>query len=79
MLSRHGVFWTVWLGMSFRLYYGKNPLRTFGRTCSKWAVRLIVDREREIEAFNIEEYWSITAQFTHPDTGESFEAKVGQG
>jgi DNA topoisomerase-1 len=42
------------------------------------AVRLIVDREREIEAFNIEEYWSITAQFTHPETGESFEAKLAK-
>jgi len=27
------------------------------------AVRLVVDREREIEAFNKEEYWSINAEF----------------
>jgi DNA topoisomerase I len=34
------------------------------------AVRLIVDREREIEAFNPVEYWSITAELT-PDTAKN--------
>lgn len=29
------------------------------------AVRMIVDRENEIRAFNPEEYWSIDAKFTH--------------
>ncbi len=32
------------------------------------AVRLIVDREREIEAFKAEEYWSIEAIFSIPKT-----------
>ncbi len=38
-------------------------------------LRLIVEREREIEAFDSKEYWSITAQFT-TDAGEEFEAKL---
>ena len=32
------------------------------------ALRLIVDREREIEAFRAEEYWSVTAQLQHDGT-----------
>ncbi len=39
------------------------------------AVKLIVDREREIEAFQEEEYWSVTATL-HTSTGEAFEAKL---
>jgi DNA topoisomerase-1 len=50
--------------------YGLSPLLwrkirkglSAGRVQSV-AVRLVVDREREIEGFNKEEYWSITAQF----------------
>jgi DNA topoisomerase I len=41
------------------------------------AVRLICDREAEIEAFTAEEYWSITAQmFSEKDKSVSFEAKL---
>ena len=32
------------------------------------ALRIIVDREREIEAFKAEEYWSIIANFEHDGT-----------
>ena len=39
------------------------------------AVRLIVEREREIQAFVIEEYWSITAVL-ETDKGETFRAKL---
>jgi DNA topoisomerase-1 len=39
------------------------------------AVKLIVDREREIEAFIEEEYWSVTA-LLHTNGGEAFEAKL---
>ena len=38
------------------------------------ALRIIVDREREIEAFKADEYWSIVAQFEHDGTG--FEARL---
>ncbi len=40
------------------------------------AVRLVVDREREIQAFKPEEYWSITAQMTPEKGKEVFEAKL---
>ena len=39
------------------------------------AVKLIVDREREIEAFVEEEYWSVTAML-HTEQKEEFEAKL---
>jgi DNA topoisomerase-1 len=40
------------------------------------AVRLIVDREREIQAFVPEEYWSITARLTPFDREFPFDAKL---
>jgi DNA topoisomerase-1 len=39
------------------------------------ALRLVVDREREIEAFNTEEYWSITANFEGKEP-PAFDAKL---
>ncbi len=38
------------------------------------AVKLIVDREREIEAFRTEEYWKITALLAKPGLGVSWSA-----
>ncbi len=40
------------------------------------AVRLIVEREREIQAFKAEEYWSIEAEFAKHGEPEVFEAKL---
>jgi DNA topoisomerase-1 len=40
------------------------------------AVRLIVDREREIEAFRPDEYWTITGTFRPPGTEETFDAQL---
>ena len=40
------------------------------------ALRLIVEREREIEAFRTQEYWSVTAQFEHD--GTAFAARLTQ-
>src|SRR5689334_24247104 len=40
------------------------------------ALRLIVDREREIEVFKPQEYWSITATFEKD--GQSFTARLAQ-
>lgn len=40
------------------------------------AVRLIVEREREIQNFNKEEYWSITAQLSKLDDSADFMAKL---
>ena len=38
------------------------------------ALRLVVDREAEIRAFNPEEYWSIDAKFTNPPERKTFSA-----
>ena len=40
------------------------------------AVRLICDREREIEAFVPEEYWSLTARLTKQEEDKPFNAKL---
>ncbi|MFA6521094.1 MAG: type I DNA topoisomerase [Candidatus Gracilibacteria bacterium] len=40
------------------------------------AVRLIVEREREIKAFKADEYWSITAQYLHD--GKQLEADLNK-
>ncbi|MGN0521576.1 MAG: type I DNA topoisomerase [Eubacterium sp.] len=40
------------------------------------ALRLIVDREEEIRAFNPEEYWSIDAKFTNPPERKVFAASL---
>lgn len=42
------------------------------------AVRLVVEREREIKAFVPEEYWSITAQLTPDGQNRPFQAKLAQ-
>jgi len=42
------------------------------------AVRLVVDREREVEAFNKEEYWTIEAILQSSKNAESpFPARLG--
>jgi DNA topoisomerase-1 len=40
------------------------------------AVRLVVDREREIERFVPEEYWTLTAQLRRPKAEASFAAEL---
>ena len=40
------------------------------------AVRLICEREEEIEKFKKEEYWTIGALISKTETGESFESKL---
>lgn len=40
------------------------------------AVRLVVDRENEIKAFQPKEYWSIDAKFTAPPSRKVFSAKL---
>jgi len=42
------------------------------------AVRLVVEREREIQAFASEEYWSVTARLTPDGKQFPFEAKLAQ-
>jgi len=40
------------------------------------ALRLVCDREREIEAFTPQEYWTITARLRRPDDDAVFEARL---
>ncbi|MFA5185128.1 MAG: type I DNA topoisomerase [Patescibacteria group bacterium] len=40
------------------------------------ALRLVVEREREIKAFNAEEYWSVEGTFKSPDDPQDFEGKL---
>lgn len=63
------------VGFSVSPYLIKNigPKLSAGRVQSV-ALRLVVDREREIEAFKPEEYWTITAELSK-DTKQSFTAK----
>jgi DNA topoisomerase-1 len=42
------------------------------------AVRMVVEREREIEAFTPEEYWSVTAQLRREAGGASFTADLAR-
>ncbi len=49
-----------------KLMQAKTDGKSAGRVQSV-ALKLIVDREREIEAFNPEEYWSVTAKFPEFD------------
>ncbi len=50
-----------------KLMQSKTGGKSAGRVQSV-ALKLIVDREREIDAFNAEEYWQITAQFQDFDS-----------
>lgn len=49
-----------------KLLQSKIGAKSAGRVQSV-ALKLIVDREREIEAFQKEEYWTITANFHQPE------------
>jgi DNA topoisomerase-1 len=40
------------------------------------ALRMIVDREREIQNFIPEEYWSIDGEFVHPEKPPAFRARL---
>ena len=54
-----------------KLLQSKIGAKSAGRVQSV-ALKLIVDREREIEAFKQEEYWTITSKFNNPE----FEANL---
>ena len=40
------------------------------------AVRMICDRDREIEAFEPQEYWTLSARFSEEKQGQKFEARL---
>jgi len=59
----------LWLKVKSRLSAGR---------VQSAALRIIVDREKEIRDFVSEEYWSIDGEFIHPDKPPSFLARLVQ-
>ena len=72
-LARRALDYLVGFTLSPVLWRKLPGAKSAGRVQSV-ALRLIVEREREIEAFVPQEYWSVTAQMMHDGTG--FAARV---
>ena len=72
-LARRALDYLVGFTLSPVLWRKLPGARSAGRVQSV-ALRLVVDREAEIEAFRAQEYWSIDAQVTAP--GGAFEARL---
>ena len=73
-LARRALDYLVGFNLSPVLWRKLPGARSAGRVQSV-CLRLIVEREMEIEAFNPQEYWSVKAQLTTP-RGQSFEARL---
>ncbi|MBV7378741.1 type I DNA topoisomerase [Maritimibacter dapengensis] len=73
-LARRALDYLVGFNLSPVLWRKLPGARSAGRVQSV-CLRLIVEREMEIEAFNAREYWSVKAELTTP-RGQSFEARL---
>ena len=73
-LARRALDYLVGYNLSPLLWRKLPGARSAGRVQSV-ALRLIVEREAEIDAFNPTEYWSVTAQMKTP-RGDDFQAKL---
>ncbi|WP_412073096.1 type I DNA topoisomerase [Tritonibacter mobilis] len=73
-LARRALDYLVGFNLSPVLWRKLPGARSAGRVQSV-CLRLIVEREMEIEAFNPQEYWSVRANLTTP-RGQSFEARL---
>ncbi|MZR12655.1 type I DNA topoisomerase [Maritimibacter sp. DP07] len=73
-LARRALDYLVGFNLSPVLWRKLPGARSAGRVQSV-CLRLIVEREMEIEAFNPREYWSVKAQLKTP-RGQSFEARL---
>lgn len=73
-LARRALDYLVGFSLSPILWRKLPGSRSAGRVQSV-ALRLIVDREVEIEAFNPQEYWSIIADLKNPK-GEGYHARL---
>ena len=73
-LARRALDYLVGFNLSPVLWRKLPGARSAGRVQSV-CLRLIVEREMEIEAFNPKEYWSVKAQLSTP-RGQSFEARL---
>ena len=73
-LARRALDYLVGFNLSPVLWRKLPGARSAGRVQSV-ALRLVCDREHEIETFVAQEYWSIVARLATP-TGEEFDARV---
>jgi len=73
-LARRALDYLVGFTLSPVLWRKLPGARSAGRVQSV-ALRLVCDREREIEAFKPQEYWSVAAMLATP-RGDSFEARL---
>jgi len=73
-LARRALDYLVGFNLSPVLWRKLPGARSAGRVQSV-CLRLIVEREMEIEAFTAREYWSVKAQLTTP-RGQDFEARL---
>ena len=73
-MARRALDYLVGFNLSPVLWRKLPGARSAGRVQSV-CLRLIVEREMEIEAFNPQEYWSVRANLTTP-RGQSFEARL---
>ncbi|MQQ09418.1 type I DNA topoisomerase [Epibacterium sp. SM1979] len=73
-LARRALDYLVGFNLSPVLWRKLPGARSAGRVQSV-CLRLIVEREMEIEAFNPREYWSVKAQMSTP-RGQNFEARL---
>ena len=74
-LARRALDYLVGFTLSPVLWRKLPGAKSAGRVQSV-ALRLIVEREREIEAFNPQEYWSVKAGMEHK--GQKFDARLTQ-
>ena len=73
-LARRALDYLVGFNLSPVLWRKLPGAKSAGRVQSV-CLRLIVEREMEVEAFNAREYWSVKAALTTP-RGQSFEARL---
>ncbi|MGB7287409.1 MAG: DNA topoisomerase, partial [Salaquimonas sp.] len=75
-LARRALDYLVGFSLSPVLWRKLPGARSAGRVQSV-ALRLICERETEIEAFKPQEYWSIMAELKN-GTGQAFEARIAE-
>src|SRR3546814_6834634 len=73
-LARRALDYLVGFTLSPVLWRKLPGARSAGRVQSV-ALRLVCDREREIEVFKAQEYWSLVATLANPK-GEAFDARL---
>jgi DNA topoisomerase-1 len=63
------------VGFTLSPVFRKLPKSKFAGRVRSVALRLVCEREKEIEAFGLEEYWSVEVQFRTAE-GETFTARL---